>query len=352
MTLRTLRELISAGQLPAMIGITQWLTTPIYRASFLSAAASHGVLALLAERPRTLADVAASLAPEARDASALEAWLQLGVRLGELERKRDGYALRSSFAKWLANPRNDAVAAALEECVRYHRDVLLEAPALFKAGRRLRLDDQDGSLIARSTRIVEPFIREAIDWFLEGEDKQGTSVRLLEIGCGSGIYVRYAAERNPWLTAVALELQPDVAEVARRNLEEWGLGNRAQVEHGDVREVTFGPEFDMATLHNNIYYFPVDERVALLRRVRSFLRPGGELLLTTACQGGNLGLEVLNLWFASADCGGRLPAADEMVAQLNAAGFTDVRARRLIPGDGLYAFRAVNRADASKGSSQ
>ena len=35
------------------------------------------------------------------------------------------------------------------------------------------------------------------------------------------------------------------------------------------------PAFDLATLHNNIYYFPVAERVSLLRHVRGFLRPGG-----------------------------------------------------------------------------
>jgi len=48
----------------------------------------------------------------------------------------------------------------------------------------------------------------------------------------NAVYIRPAAARNPELTAVGLELRPGVAAMARDNL---------------------------ATLHNNIYYFPVDE---------------------------------------------------------------------------------------------
>jgi SAM-dependent methyltransferase len=347
MTLRTLMALISSGQVPLLLGVTQWLAKPLYRASFLSAAASHGVLALLSSSPRSKVDIASALAPQMTDDAALEAWLQLGVRLGELEHTSKGYALKSGLAKRLADPRNDAVAAALEEVVRYHRDVLLEAPALFKSGRRLSLDDQDGRLIARSTRIIEPFVREAIDWGLGDSQRQARSLRLLEVGCGTGVYVKYAMSRNPWLTAVALELQQEVADGARRNLQEWQLDGRTEVVHGDVRDTQFGPEFDFVTLHNNIYYFPIDQRLALLRRVRGFLQKDGEILVTTACQGGNLGLEVLNLWFTSANCGGRLPADGEMVELLRAAGFDDVQARRLIPGDSYFAFRGVNRAVAS-----
>jgi hypothetical protein len=49
------------------------------------------------------------------------------------------------------------------------------------------------------------------------------------------------------------------------------------------------------SLKNNIYYFPFEERVSLLRHLKKFIKPGGFLLLTTCCQGGNLGIEVLNL---------------------------------------------------------
>lgn len=87
----------------------------------------------------------------------------------------------------------------------------------------------------------------------------------------------------------------DIAEMARTNLLSWGLESQVKVETGDIREKASDEPFDIATLNNNIYYFPVEGRVNLLQRIASFLRPGGFLLLTTCCQGGSLGAEALNL---------------------------------------------------------
>jgi hypothetical protein len=41
-----------------------------------------------------------------------------------------------------------------------------------------------------------------------------------------------------------------------------------------VREKAPDEPFDIATLYNNIYYFAVDDRVALLGHIRRFLGPG------------------------------------------------------------------------------
>ena len=55
------------------------------------------------------------------------------------------------------------------------------------------------------------------------------ALRLLEVGCGDATLLRYALLRNPELTALAVELDPAVAERARANLAEWGLSKRAEV---------------------------------------------------------------------------------------------------------------------------
>ena len=104
----------------------------------------------------------------------------------------------------------------------------------------------------------------------------------------------------------------------------------------------YGEVFDIATLYNNIYYFPVEERVALFERIGSFLRPGGFLLLTTCCQGGSLGVEALNLWGAATNGAGRLPAEEELVNQLRQAGYSTIKIRNLIPGDRFMSFQAFS----------
>ena len=305
---------------------------------FLSGAASSGILDRLARAAASLDELAAEFAPRADLRDALEAWLRFGVTLRQL-RVRDGrYSIRGRFARSLANPDNDAFAAMVEEMSTCDGAMLTDTPALLRSGRKWTFAEQEryGPLIARSSRVLEPLVNEAIAAVLP----ERGAIRLLEIGCGSGCYIRYAAERNPELAALGLELQPAVAEVARRNIDEWGLAARVEVRAGDIRTAGIEPGFDLITLHNNIYYFPVPERTALARRLAALLRPSGRILITTACQNPDLGSEILNLWSAATEGCGRLPRPEELVGQLEAAGLKSVTAKRLIPRIGFYSFVA------------
>ena len=231
----------------------------------------------------------------------------------------------NGMAKALARPGNDAALAMVQEVAGLHHKLIAGTLPKLRRGELFTLADQDGELIARSSRILEAFQAEAIQRTFPAHG----AVRLLEIGCGSAVYLRYAANRNPSLTALGVELQSDVAEVARTNLRTWNLESRVKVEHGDIRSKTPGELFDIATLYNNIYYFPVEERVALLKHLASFLKPGGFLLLTTCCQGGSLGTEALNLWGA-ATARWTTPAQDELVSQLRHAGYSTVKTINLL----------------------
>ncbi|MEV6276615.1 class I SAM-dependent methyltransferase [Nocardia sp. NPDC051832] len=337
MKLSTLTKANAAGSLPLLLSLARSFATPLYRASFLAAALDQGVLQELSGGPRDVDAIADAVGIDG-DRRLLRAWLDLGVQLGELALANGRYRLASRRARGLARPRNDAVAAALEELVRFHLPVLLNGPAMVRSGARLTMSDQDGSIIARSSRIVQPFLEEAV----EGVLPRTGAVRLLEIGCGSGVYVRHAASLNPELTAVAIDYQAGVAAEAAANLALWGLADRVEVTCADVREFVAPEPFDIVTMHNNIYYFAVEERTKLLERVRSLLKPGGRLLLTNACRGGNLSTEVLGLWFEFADFGGPLPAAAELVQQMRDAGFVDVEVRRLIPGEQFCSFVGGN----------
>lgn len=337
MKTRTALKLIRGGQLPLLVGLTS-LVKPVYRTYFLSAASSHGLLALLRSGPQRLDAIARSMSIGAEDLETLRAWLDLGVRLGDLKRQDGAYRLGSWLATRLAAPGSDTAVAAMEEVVRFHHQAVALAPQLMKERRRLTLADQDGALIARSTRVLQPFVEEAIEMVVP---RRG-GLRLLEVGCGEAEYIRYAAKLNVELTGIGVDLQQDVVAVAQRNLREWGLGDRFRVLHGDVRSVELPADFDVVTLFNLIYYFPLHERVDALARLRGLLRPGGKLVLTTGTDQGNLGVQVVSLWFSASNAGGRMPAPDEMVAQMTAAGFKDVAATRIVPGDGYFAFTGTN----------
>lgn len=334
MSIKPFLKLLKNDQLATFTGINA-LFKPFYRLSYLSAAKQGGLLDLLSEGPASFERLAAIYCQGAKAREALEAWLQLGLRLGFLELRGGEYGLKG-LARKLALPKNDAALALAQEVAGLHHKLILNTLEKLKNGELWSLEDHDGELIARSSRALEVFLTEAIDLSFP----LSSAGNLLEIGCGSGFYIKYALTRNASLSSVGLELQPDVAEVACRNIREWGLQDRVKIEIGDIRAKVPDEHFDIVTLYNNIYYFPVEERVPVLRHIGKFLKPGGFLLLTTCCQGGNLGIEVLNLWGAATASGGRLPTPAEMVDQLKEAGYRDIVTNSLIPGDRFYAFKA------------
>lgn len=213
------------------------------------------------------------------------------------------------------------------------------------AAGRLTLADQPGEVVARSSRIAEPLVEEAIK---EAVPTEGP-LQVLEVGCGSGTYARFVAERNPQARVHALELQPKVAAQARQNLQQWGVAQRVTVGEGDVREYRSGVPFDLVTLHNNICYFPGHARVPLLEHVRTLLAPGGRVLLTSACRGGSAAGAVLHLWGLMTEGDGPLPVPAELLAQLEEAGFCSAQARsRGGPFEAFHSFTAVNPSGPSR----
>jgi len=335
MYIKPVLKLAMNHQLLALTGSTA-LLKPFYQLNYLVAAKECGLFDLLLGSPRNFEQLDEIYCKDAKAREALEAWLGLGVRLGYLRLDRSRYALKG-LAKRLALPQNDAALALLQEAAGLHSKLISQTPRKLRNGELWNLEDQDGEIVARSSRITEAFQTEAIDRFFPASGVAS----LLEIGCGSGIYIKYAASRNPSLTALGLELQPNVADVARRNISEWGLEGRVRIEAGDILLKTPDERFSIVTLYNNIYYFPVESRVSLLQHIRRFIQPGGFLLLITCCQAGSLGVEVLNLWGAATLAAGRLPGRQELVSQLHEAGFQDVQTIRLAPGETLFAFKAL-----------
>jgi SAM-dependent methyltransferase len=323
MKIATALSLVTSGRVRTMKAVLD-LAAETTRAHFLVGAARAGVLRALAGGPLDGTDLAERIGAPVGSAG-LRAWLRVGVALGELREEAGRWGLDGRLARALAQERNDDLAAILEEVATLHVRLLHETPTRLREQRPFTLADHDGALVARSSRVLEPLLAEVV---AEHVPLQG-SFHLLEVGCGSGVYLRHAAERNPELQALGLELQPDVARQARANLESWGVSERVRVETQDLRERPAEPAFDLVTLHNNIYYFPVLERVAVLRHAAGFLVPGGKLLLTTACPGGSPSAAVLDLWGEMTDGCGGLPEPEALRGQLRQAGLAKVSSRNV-----------------------
>ena len=334
MRLRTLAGLLWSGEFPLMMKILR-ASNEFYRACFVTAALSEGLYEKLKEGSVSFDHLSQGLNSD-YSREGLRAWLNLGVSLRELRYSAKGYSIKGTLSKKLARCRNDTYQALLQEIVQHHYRYVLQTPSVLREQKRFPFDEIPGELIARSSRVIEPFLFEVVD---ESVPRTGP-FRLLEVGCGSGIYIRRSCERNSSLTAVGLELQPQVAEFARTNIKAWGLEHRVDIEVSDVRAYLAEPEFDLVTLHQNIYYFPVEERVALAKHLGQYLKPGGRLLLSTACQGGGPGVQALNVWVSTTEGYGPLPYSKQLCAQLKEAGFSEVHCKKLTPLESFYAFFA------------
>jgi 4-hydroxy-2,2'-bipyrrole-5-carbaldehyde O-methyltransferase len=334
MRLPTFIKLMTSGQSSLLFELLK-TGNEFYRACFIAAALSRGIYDHFTEGQTSFEYLCEKLDVSNREG--LRAWLELGVSLGELKRTGNEYQIKGKVSRALLDPVNDAYKALLEEVVSYGYVYVMDTPTMLRKHEWFPFDKEPGELVARSSRVSEPFIFEAVDGVIP---RQG-DFQLLEVGCGSGIYIQRACTRNLQLRAVGLELQEKVAEVARRNIQRWGLENRATIEHADVRNYATPQKSDLVTLHQNIYYFPVSERENLFRHLKEYLKPGGQVLLTSACQGGSPGIQGLNIQVSMTEGMSPLPDADQLSQQLKAAGFSEVKTKRLIPFESFWAFSAV-----------
>lgn len=95
--------------------------------------------------------------------------------------------------------------------------------------------------------------------------------RLLDVGCGNGLFLEAASARG-WEVA-GVELSAPAAAEARRRVGE-------RVSLGTLEDAKFSEDaFDVVTLWEVIEHVP--HPVRLLSEIRRVLRPGGMLLLST-----------------------------------------------------------------------
>jgi cyclopropane-fatty-acyl-phospholipid synthase len=99
--------------------------------------------------------------------------------------------------------------------------------------------------------------------------------RLLDVGCGWGSMVRYAARRG--VRTVGITLSAEQAAWAQRAIADEGLSDLAEVRHGDYREIQEA-EFDAVSSIGLTEHIGVANYPAYFRFLRSKVRIGGLLL--------------------------------------------------------------------------
>jgi SAM-dependent methyltransferase len=98
------------------------------------------------------------------------------------------------------------------------------------------------------------------------------AVRLLEVGCGTGLVLRAIGERFPAMQLVGADLSPRALRIARTRLPD------SELLELDVRAIAFRDEFDVVCALDVLEH--VDDDLEVLKRLAAATRPGGGLLVT------------------------------------------------------------------------
>jgi len=301
------------------------------RAGFISTALSEGIYDILSKGPTSCEDIQKAIDTDFNKVGLL-AWLDLGVSLGELKKSKNGYSINGKFSKELLNPANDTWKAFFQARIEIFFNYIINTPSQLKRHKKFEFSQSYGELFARSSRTVEPFLLDIVDNIIP----QTEECSLLEVGCGSGIYIKRACDRNPYLKAVGLELQEKVADFARENITLWQIADRVKIEANDIRNYTSKNRYDIITFFNLIYYFPVYERIDVLRKLKDLLRPGGQVALTTLCPINEPSIQLMNLWSSMTEGCGPLSNPGEIADQFREAGFNKFQVEKLMPGYFLF----------------
>ena len=153
------------------------------------------------------------------------------------------------------------------------------------------------------------------------------SASLLDIGGGTGAFLRAVGEANPELRLGLFDL-PEVVEQARNAFLDQGVGERAKFYPGNFFKEPLPGDYDLVSLIRIIHDHDDDSAQLLLRHIHKAMNPGARLLIAEP-MAATRGAEAMGdayfglyLWAMGS---GRPRRAGEIQAMLRDAGFAQSR---------------------------
>jgi SAM-dependent methyltransferase len=118
-------------------------------------------------------------------------------------------------------------------------------------------------------------IHKHVDW-IHGEVLSGRPGRILDLGCGPGLYTSQLAKLGH--ECVGVDFSPASIEYARENAQSANLPCTYQLE--DIREADYSSGHDLALfIFGEFNVFTPQDARQILQKALAAIRPGGSLLL-------------------------------------------------------------------------
>ena len=212
----------------------------------------------------------------------------LGSPLGGLRRAADFFAdLRAVEARRHGDPAERLLSEApAGHYPRYYlRKFHFQTDGYLSEASAERYDHQvevlfGGGAAAMRRQALVPLRAALMD------QKGGAAARLLDLGCGTGEFLREVKRNYPRLAVTGLDLSAPYLRVAERRLALW---SRVELVEAAAEAVPAADaSFDIVTALYLFHELPSRVREAVAAEIRRVLKPGGTLILVDSLQTGDV----------------------------------------------------------------
>jgi 2-polyprenyl-3-methyl-5-hydroxy-6-metoxy-1,4-benzoquinol methylase len=142
----------------------------------------------------------------------------------------------------------------------------------------------EGMLEAESPEWVKyargmmPIVRKPAEMIAAELRKESEAHKVLDIAASHGMFGISVAKENPAAHIYASDWK-NVLEIAQKNADAMGLGDRYHLIPGSAFETDFGNGYDLVLITNLLHGFDTPTCTKLMRKVNAALSPGGRVAI-------------------------------------------------------------------------
>jgi ubiquinone/menaquinone biosynthesis C-methylase UbiE len=297
----------------------------------ISAAASNKVFDSLANRAKTVGEVAKETGASERGLRAIMNAL-VGLDLLKKDRNKK-YWLTPESAAFLVSNKPGTQAGFFGTILPQLAAKWIQLGEIVRTGRPVRAVNQETEGTEFFSQLVENIIPmsypagQALAEHLK-VSRAKNEVRVLDLAAGSGIWGIALAQRSPHVHVTAVDWA-GMIPTTKRITQKFGVAERFKYVEGDLLEADFGTGYDIAILGHILHSEGEERSRQLLEKTFRALKPGGtiaigEQLVNDQRTGPATGLMFAVQMLVNTDKGDTF-SFNEIKSWLEDAGFKKVR---------------------------